>query len=320
MLSDEQGKRCFVVGPIGAKGSEIRIHADNLFHEVIVPALTPLAFEEKNIIRADHLENPGSINEQVINLILECELVVADLSFHNPNAFYELGIADAAEKSVISFCREADNIPFDRMQDRTIRADIAIWQEKVAARQMVTQFATKALAPDFKVSNPVTHARGFAALQNSADPKDKIISDLQLRMEALEGRSRLYESSILLDPGSLLLDASKHGKHVAEKVPSLFERVTESFARQRGLGDVAVSLATQRHVLQINQVLGIDESSFLAPNTLQDSLREKSVKELEQILSELEVLSFENEEVEKSVDEYRRHVRRSVRIAIGGKS
>lgn len=91
---NKPAKKCFVVGPIGADGSEVRIHADNLFHDVIVPALTPLGFEEDNVIRADHLENPGSINDQVINLILEADLVVADLSFHDPNAFHELGIAD----------------------------------------------------------------------------------------------------------------------------------------------------------------------------------------------------------------------------------
>ena len=183
---DKRSRMCFVVGPIGVRNSEERIHADNLFHDVIVPALRPLGFEQSAIIRADHLENPGSINEQVINLILDADLVVADLSFHNPNAFYELGIADTSGKVVLSFCREGDGIPFDRLQDRTIVADIGIWQEKDRAREQLQRFAEKALEPNFKVSNPVTHARGFASLRTSADPKDKLIADMERRIEALE--------------------------------------------------------------------------------------------------------------------------------------
>lgn len=236
---EEKRRTCFVIGPIGSPGSDRRIHADNLFHDVIVPALQPLGFEECDVIRADHLENPGSINDQVINLIFDADLIVADLSFHNPNAFYELGIADTAGKVVISFCRDGDSIPFDRVQDRTIIANIGVWQEKERARQQIGRFAEKALDVGFKVSNPVTHAKGFAELQTSADPTDKIISGVLRRLDDLESKFRIGVfaplrrsrwASELEDPQEGAIDPSYNNpayKQINSIIGSMFEHAMD---------------------------------------------------------------------------------------------
>ena len=179
---------CFVICPIGSKGSEQRRHSDNLFHEVIQPALTQLDFPEKGgIIRADKVENPGIINDQVIDLILNSNLIVADLSFHNPNAFYELGIADHAGKPVILFSRDGDPIPFDKSNDRVIMADLGDYHERISAREAVKRFAEAALEPSHKVSNPVTQAKAYHEFQASADPKEKMIAETSTSSFCIRG-------------------------------------------------------------------------------------------------------------------------------------
>jgi len=181
---------CFVICPIGSEGSEERCHSDNLFHDIIEPALSKLGFAEKDgIIRADKVENPGSINDQVIDLILNSDLVVANLSFHNPNAFYELGIADHAGKAVILFSRKGERIPSDKSNDRVILADLRYYHERKNAREAVTRFAKAALDPTHIVSNPVTQAKAYHKFQASADPQHKMIADLQRRIFTLEASS-----------------------------------------------------------------------------------------------------------------------------------
>ena len=95
-MTDASRKTCFVVGPIGDAGSAVRGHADWLLDEIIAPVFSE-HFNEFDVIRADRISSPGMIDSQVINHLLDAELVVADLSFQNANAFYEVGLRQARE-------------------------------------------------------------------------------------------------------------------------------------------------------------------------------------------------------------------------------
>ena len=78
---------CFYISPIGEEASERRQHADLFLGSIVEPAL-----EEFNlkVVRADKIGKPGMITSQIIEHILKSRLVIADLSYHNPNVFYEL--------------------------------------------------------------------------------------------------------------------------------------------------------------------------------------------------------------------------------------
>jgi hypothetical protein len=83
-------KLCFVIGPIGPEDSDVRTHADWLLEEIIQPVMND--FPEYQVRRADQDHRPGLIDAQLINDLLTAELVIADLSGLNPNAFYEIGM------------------------------------------------------------------------------------------------------------------------------------------------------------------------------------------------------------------------------------
>jgi hypothetical protein len=89
-------KLCFVIGPVGDEESDTRVHADWLLEGVIEPVTTE--FPDFVVKRADRDPRPGLIDAQMINDLLNADLVVADLSFSNPNAFYEMGIRHMAQK------------------------------------------------------------------------------------------------------------------------------------------------------------------------------------------------------------------------------
>lgn len=111
---------CFYITPIGEENSEHRKHSDLFLEAIVEPALKQIGLEVK---RADHIDKPGTITKQIIEYISKAKLVIADLSFHNPNVFYELALRHAFRLPTVQIIRKADRIPFDLNQTRTIVID-----------------------------------------------------------------------------------------------------------------------------------------------------------------------------------------------------
>jgi hypothetical protein len=104
-------KLCFVIGPIGDADSDPRIPADWLLEGIIEPVMAE--FPGFTVKRADQDPRPGLIDAQMIDDLLNAELVIADLSFLNPNAFYEIGIRHMAQKPIIHMQLATEKPPFD---------------------------------------------------------------------------------------------------------------------------------------------------------------------------------------------------------------
>jgi hypothetical protein len=179
---------CFVIGPIGKDGSPERKHADLLLHAVIKDVLEGEAFGYK-VKRADEDADPGMIGDRVISDILRAELVVADLTDLNPNAFYELGIRHSTLKPTIHVAKSGTLIPFDNVAHRTIFIDLGEWQSIQRGRSQLAAFVHAINSPGFQVSNPITQANASFKMRESADPRERIIAELQERVSLLELRS-----------------------------------------------------------------------------------------------------------------------------------
>jgi len=72
-------------------------------------------FPEFETIRADQISSPGMIDAQIIRHLIDADLVIADLSGLNPNAFYEIGIRHMVAKPIIHMQLDGEVIPFDVM-------------------------------------------------------------------------------------------------------------------------------------------------------------------------------------------------------------
>lgn len=123
LMTNEQAQFeiiCFYITPIGESGSEQRKHSDLFLSSLVEPALEQLHLR---VVRADNIDKPGTITKQIIEYIIKSRLVIADLSFHNPNVFYELAIRHAVRLPVVQLIRTADRIPFDLSHIRTIQID-----------------------------------------------------------------------------------------------------------------------------------------------------------------------------------------------------
>jgi hypothetical protein len=115
-----QPESCFIITPIGGDDSRERQHADAVLKHLIEPVLAEVGI---GVLRADKITKPGIINKQIVAQLAYSKLCIADLSFNNPNAFYEMGVRHAFKLPMIQIIRKGDKIPFDVAPGRTIQID-----------------------------------------------------------------------------------------------------------------------------------------------------------------------------------------------------
>ncbi len=72
--------------------------------------------------RSDTPYNPGKVLQQIVELLLKSQLIIAILDGKNPNVFYEIGIAHSIGKTVILIANsdKINDIPFDLRSDRLL--------------------------------------------------------------------------------------------------------------------------------------------------------------------------------------------------------
>lgn len=119
-MAKRSKKLCFVISPIGEKKSAVRKQANAVLNKIIKPATKKCGYE---VIRADMISSPGLITSQIIRHLIEVPLVIADLTGHNPNVFYELAFRHVLKKPVVQIIKKRQKIPFDVSVLRTIFYD-----------------------------------------------------------------------------------------------------------------------------------------------------------------------------------------------------
>jgi hypothetical protein len=188
-------KICFVIGPIGDPGTPVRSHADWLFDAIIKPVFAEHFRDEFEVpVRADKIVAPGSINSQIITRLLEVPLVIADLSLHNANAFYELAIRHMVRKPTIHIHHKDWKPPFDVAGFRAIPFSRDEWLDVEKARGDLKSTVEEVIKPGFEVENPITHSRGVIKVSEHASPEQRVLLD---RLDALERQIQELARSVV---------------------------------------------------------------------------------------------------------------------------
>lgn len=114
MSTEEDKKRCFVVMGFGTKtdfATGRMLDLNKSYRLLIKPVV-----EDKGLvcIRADEIPHSGSIDVRMYQELLKADVVIADLSTANVNAFYELGIRHALRpRTTIVISEDKLSYPFD---------------------------------------------------------------------------------------------------------------------------------------------------------------------------------------------------------------
>jgi len=165
---------CFIICPLGDENSETRSKSDKLLKYVFKPVLDKNKFKA---IRADQIPKSGFITSQIINLLVDCDLVVADLTDSNPNVFYELAIRHAINKPYIQVITKGQKIPFDLSGIRTIEIDIhdleSVEKAKIEIENHILEFKKGHIS-----DSPISMALSTKILQSDSDLAEKIVEKL----------------------------------------------------------------------------------------------------------------------------------------------
>ena len=108
---------CFVVmaigdqnfGDIRISAAELRKKYDDLIKEAILKARPKIT-----VTRADDIAISGTITTDIINRIMHATYMVVDVTYPNPNVFYEMGLRHACKPgTVIIKEKNYPKVPFD---------------------------------------------------------------------------------------------------------------------------------------------------------------------------------------------------------------
>ncbi|HSB08093.1 MAG TPA: hypothetical protein VLM38_01170 [Blastocatellia bacterium] len=146
---------CFVIAPIGSPASAIRLRSDRILAQVIEPAVSQFNYKP---FRADQVPAPGLITSEIIWHIANDPLVVADLTGHNPNVFYELALRHAVRKPVVQLIRAGESIPFDTAALGTIQVDDSDDERLKSASAELAEAIRGIHAARFRPETPVSVA------------------------------------------------------------------------------------------------------------------------------------------------------------------
>lgn len=110
--------RAFIVRPFGVKAG---VDFDRVERELIAPALERLGVTGRT---TGEIVEQGNIRTDMFQRLTTADLVVADLSIHNANVFYELGVRHALrDRRTFLIRARVDEVPFDLKTDRYLGYD-----------------------------------------------------------------------------------------------------------------------------------------------------------------------------------------------------
>lgn len=121
-MGQQKRNNCFVLMPFAPS-------FDGIWETVIRPTVERRGDE---CIRADDIFAVGSVLDDILDSIRAADYLIADLTGHNPNVYYELGHAHSLDKPVVLLTQRIRDTPFDLRQHRIIEyADTAAGAEQL---------------------------------------------------------------------------------------------------------------------------------------------------------------------------------------------
>ena len=221
-------KTCFVISPIGDEGSETRRKADEVLNFIVSATLEPLGYD---VIRADKIDESGTITTQIIQKIISSDLVVADLSERNPNVFYELSVRHASRKPFVQLITSGEPIPFDVAANRTIQYDLTKLAVVESAKAQLRSQVLSIESGRDEVENPISTAIDLSSLRASTSPSDRTMGEMLATLTEVGATIARIDQAI----GSKELLRSQHMKRDNSLLYARLNDAKEEIGRLRAM-------------------------------------------------------------------------------------
>jgi hypothetical protein len=150
---------------LGEAESDVRKRSNKVLNYIIKRSVEPLGYE---VVRADEISEPGTINLQVLKRIVDSEIVIADLTGTNPNVMYELAIRHAIRKPVILLISNGEKIPFDIAAERAIFYDLGDIESVDNSREELARQIQFIKTNEFNIDTPFSLIQGMISTTKSS--------------------------------------------------------------------------------------------------------------------------------------------------------
>lgn len=208
-------KKCFIACPMGTDDSKVRRNSDFLLQSIIKPALE----SDFEIQRSDLISSTNKITDEIIGGLTNSELVIVDLSTHNPNVFYELGYRHALERPTITMINKDENIPFDVSAYRTIYYS-ELYADVVNAKDQLKETIKTFTDNDFNFENPVNK---YNNIDNEYGVLNRHLLDIKSDLSELKE----FLPSVTKQDPDIPADSMVRMMELAVQYPDQFERLME---------------------------------------------------------------------------------------------
>lgn len=266
--------QAFIIRPFGTKNG---IDFDRVEKELIQPALRKAGCDGGTT--GEFIEQ-GNIRTDMFEELLIADLVVADISIHNANVFYELGIRHGfRDKMTFLIKSKGDEVPFDLMTDRHMSYDAAnpaVSVDALAAALRATIDSGKKDSPVFQLLPELEPVERNKYLRVPLDFREAVehavaaknCADLQLLSAELDGFSWREAGLRLIGNAQFQLRDWQGAKATWKAVRDYFETDREANARlatifQR-LGDLVSSDQAVERALQNRGISANDRAEICA--------------------------------------------------------
>jgi hypothetical protein len=262
-------KTAFIIRPFGVKDvpqqtgkktSMLKLDFDAIERELIGPALDALGIAGRTTIE---IMRSGNIREDMFHRLVTADLVIADLSIHNANVFYELGLRHAfrARHTFLLRNEGLSNYPFDLQTDRYFVYDHRKPSESLnglieAIRQTISSDADDSpvykLLPALKVQDRSRFLAPPREFREAVVQARKEENPASLRLLAIEAESFIWEIEGLRAVGRAQFDLNYHWsaavtweairRHYPDDLEAnlmltqVYQRIYEHGADERALG------------------------------------------------------------------------------------
>ncbi len=259
-------KKLFVAMPYGRRRAPldsdkqsvvVEVDFDAVWEEILLPAV-PAGFETK---RADELRQSGLIDRLYNEWLFESDVVLADLTFGNPNVYYELGIRQALSKkgTVLVACK-GTSLPFDVRNQyvilydyfaaptlRAFQKELGEAIEKTCGQQ--TDSPVHVFLPGLFVDRFAHGMSPQTRIEQLSQHIDELESDLR-RRQSKDEEDRFVRKLREADSGSRVLGLYRLASSYATSSVDLCEQLAKRL-RQFGYFDEALDVLRQALELKL---------------------------------------------------------------------
>lgn len=277
---------CFIAMPMTTRPEDAAAYGDedhwnHVMEHFFVPTiekagLTPV----RPIARGSSMIHAG-----IIQNLENADMVLCDMSGHNPNVFFELGVRTSLDKPIAIVRDEKTTIPFDLggLNAHPYKSHLNLWELPEQMERLESHLQAAITTCDGR--NPLWAQYGLTKrAETPTSDEDGIGARLDLiltRVGQLEGEQRRRRDEAVLAAAWRANRTLAEEREVIATAIRNFAADLESYAASRAIGDVTVNQVDRSHRVTVDvsgHLVSNDDVRFMQDLATEQGLQVLAVR------------------------------------------